>query len=484
MANKNFKVRNGLDIGDGLSISDTATFTTASNGNITLDPDGTGDIVFTLANGGNLTNTRNYVFGAVRNSTTESNGDIWALNVSSNTQPFRGINIDNSSDTTKLPAFIGRSYSNTSGFRSRLIFERARGTAASPTAVQAGDFLGEVCVTGANGSGTWINDSLSIVPGFFGFNAIENWTSNTNLGTIFNLSLAPSATTISSAANLVSCLSITPQTFASRSDAFTWANGKTGTTQTMSLDVSGNLTVTGDLTVTGNDIKKSGGTTCITFSGTNLTTLAGDLVITGNDLRNSGGNPAFTMTSDNSVTTVTGTTLTLVDSAAASLKGNKISYRRTFGCWHKVADVTAAAADTIYEFDWTNNVTPHVSTQGITISNTSRINFDTGGDYNVVIEMVGKNVDNADRTAYIWLAKNGTDISETAIKLVLTKDTTTMLAKDWLVEGLAANDYLEVRFAVDTTVSGISLEYTASQASPYVRPAVASATITITPVGA
>ena len=175
-------------------------------------------------------------------------------------------------------------------------------------------------------------------------------------------------------------------------------------------------------------------------------------------------------------------TLTLQDSSGVSLPGGKVNYRRTYGCFHKMANVTAGAADTVYAFDWTTDTNAHVNTQGVTVSNTSRLNIDAAGDYNVVIEMVAKNTDNADRIAYIWLAKNGTDLAETCIKLVLTKDTTTMLAKDWLVDGIAANDYLEVRFAVDNT-SGISLEYTAAQTSPYARPAVASATITITPVG-
>jgi len=235
-------------------------------------------LVLTFNNGGNLINSRNYVLGAIRNSTTEGLGDIWALNVTGTVQPFRGVTIDNSSDTTKLPGYLARSYSNTAGFRGRLVFERARGTAASPSAVQSGDQLGEVDATGYSSTG-WINDTLTVVPGFFGFTAAENWVSNTALGTNFGLSLAPTATTIATAVNLVACLAINPQTFASRSDAFTWANGKTGTTQTMALDVSGNLTVTGDIRINGNDIQNSGGTAAITLSSANATTtIKGDAI--------------------------------------------------------------------------------------------------------------------------------------------------------------------------------------------------------------
>ena len=310
MANKNFKVRQGLeapliaaddgttaitisnstgnialagtlDVQGGTITESTGALsitTGASNGNITVAPHGTGNVILTFANGGNLTNDRNYVFGAIRNSTTAGLGDIWALNVSASSNPTRGISIDNSVDTTKIASYLARSYGAAAGNRSRLVFERARGTALSPSAVQSGDQLGEVDATGYSSTG-WINDTLTVVPGFFGFTAGENWLSNTNLGTNFGLSLAPTATTIAAAANLVACLAINPQTFASRSDAFTWANGKTGTTQTMALDVSGNLTVTGNIRINGNNIQNSGGTAAITLSSANATTtIKGDAI--------------------------------------------------------------------------------------------------------------------------------------------------------------------------------------------------------------
>jgi hypothetical protein len=175
--------------------------------------------------------------------------------------------------------------------------------------------------------------------------------------------------------------------------------------------------------------------------------------------------------------------ITITDSAGTALPGGKIDYRRTFGCFHKTAAVTAAAADTVYEFDWTTDVTAHVNTQGVTVSDTSRLNIDAAGDYMVTLEMQAKNTDNQDRFAWIWLAKNGTNLSETAIQVKLQKENEQVITKQWLVEGVTAAQYLEVRFAVDN-ISGISLQTLASQASPFVRPAVPSATITITPVGA
>jgi hypothetical protein len=75
------------------------------------------------------------------------------------------------------------------------------------------------------------------------------------------------------------------------------------------------------------------------------------------------------------------------------------------------------------------------------------------------------------------------NLTETAIQVKLQKENEQVITKQWLVEGITADQYLEVRFAVDNA-SGISLQTVAAQTSPFVRPAVPSATITITPVGA
>ena len=349
----------GSGSGSTWTVSKSQTVASSSlsgAGNITLAPNTTGDIALTLANGGNLINSRNYVFGEIRNAATEALGDIWALNTTGTVQPFRGITIDNSADTTKLPGYIARSYSNTAGFRGRLVFERARGTAASPSAVQSGDFLGEVDATGYSSTG-WINDTLTVVPGFFGFSATENWVSNTALGTNFGLSLAPTATTISAPANLVGCLAINPQVFASRSDSFTWANGKTGTTQTMALDVSGNLTVTGDIRINGNDIQNSGGTAAITLSSANATTtIKGDAITLENNagtdyaVLNSTsatftqpvGLPVKTATQWNAITGAVGQMVCVSNSAQGSNPNGMIAFWDTTAArWSYIHDNSA-----------------------------------------------------------------------------------------------------------------------------------------------
>jgi hypothetical protein len=223
---------------DNININGNTISSTDTNGNITLDPNGTGDVALTLANGGNLTNTRNYVFGAIRNATTDSNGDIWTLDADSGgagTFPSRGISVDNSADTTRTAVNLIRNYSAVASNSPRLVFERSRGTAASPTTLSSGDLLGLVGGTGYSSTLGWINDTLPVMPATMSFSTSEAWSNNTNLGTQLNIQLAPTATTITTVANLITTIAHNPQTAVYRSDAFTFRQGKTGTTDLLTL---------------------------------------------------------------------------------------------------------------------------------------------------------------------------------------------------------------------------------------------------------
>jgi len=363
--------------------SGTITIANGVNGAVTLAPNGTGNIVATLANGGNLTNIRNYVFGAVRNATTLAAGDIWALNAATATQPFRGITVDNSADTTKNAGYVARNYSATAGNRSRFVFERARGTAAAPTAVQSGDTVGSVEVTGCNANGVFISDGLQgtatavVPPGILSFAAAETWSAGTGTGPIFGttflVQLAPSATAITSGATLVPIITANPQTFACRSDAYTWSNGKTGSTQRMSLDVSGNLIVSGDVRINGNDIQASDGNTNISLTSNTLTTFAGDVRINGNDIQGSGGSTAITLTSANTSTTVVGDTFNVNNAGG-------INYFQTFkdGSNHIAASVNQTRATTGDEFALINFTTQR-SADGINFTPT--LNNDVIGSF-------------------------------------------------------------------------------------------------------
>lgn len=214
-----------------------------------------------------------------------------------------------------------------------------------------------------------------------------------------------------------------------------------------------------------------------------------DLVLTEDDVIRTtfaGANisTAGNITASTFIGNLSGTTATL--SGNATVTGNinlgtnaTINYDAVYGCFHNLANVTAVAADTVYQFEWPN---VHINTNRVTVASNTQITIGQEGAYNFALELQAENTDNADRTAFIWLAKNGTDIDETCVRVSLLKEWKQVIVKEWIVNGLAANDYIEVRFAVDN-ISGIQLTALPAQASPYVRPAVPSAVITVTPVG-
>jgi hypothetical protein len=215
-----------------------------------------------------------------------------------------------------------------------------------------------------------------------------------------------------------------------------------------------------DLVLTEDDVIRT------TFAGANITT-------------------AGNITASTFLGNLSGTTAAL--SGNADITGNvnlgtnaTINYDAVYGCFHNMANVTAANADTVYEFVWPN---VHINTNRVTVAGNSQITIGQEGAYVFNLEMQAENTDNQDRTAFIWLAKNGTDIEETCVRVSLLKEWKQVIVKEWIVNSLNANDYIEVRFAVDNA-SGIQLTSIPAQASPYARPAVPSAVITVTPVGA
>jgi hypothetical protein len=137
--------------------------------------------------------------------------------------------------------------------RGGLIFENARGNETTPTAIVSGDFIGELSALGYATNG-YTSDYILATPGTAYFTATETWANTggpyptagtvTNAGTGYILALQPTATNLAAAnAGRVNVLNINPQTFNSRSDAFTWSQGKSGSNQMMTLGSTGNLTI-------------------------------------------------------------------------------------------------------------------------------------------------------------------------------------------------------------------------------------------------
>ena len=182
------------------------------------------------------------------------------------------------------------------------------------------------------------------------------------------------------------------------------------------------------------------------------------------------------------------TTTTLRVANGVTPGGNLVSVgttEKSYGCFHKTANVVATQANTAFSFDWFENVTPHVNTEGVTVTeaNPTQIQLSTSGNYLTTLEMLVKTQGNAPRDVFLWLSKNGNNIAETGVKIEVRQGSVEtpvyeLISKQWLLHDITSNDYIELKFAV-SRIDLMNLEYTAAQTSPYVRPAIPSAVITI-----
>ena len=263
----------------------------------------------------NVVTPGNLVKGAIRNAPTEAGGNIFSFSAAGTGGLTRGISIDNSIATTQRPGVVLRSYGGGlagGNPQATFITETAKGTAAVPAGLANGNSLGSWLASGyadtivGGSSPGWATDTTGSNLASVGFITTEAFTSGTtNLGTQCSIRTNPTGL-----GNVIqTSMAINPQSTISRSDAFTWQNGKTGTTQTMALDVSGNLTTTGNLTV----------------SGTGTSTIGGDLRINGGAIQNPGGTNAITLTSSNATTTIVGDNLNFNNAAG----NNSINFNNT-----------------------------------------------------------------------------------------------------------------------------------------------------------
>lgn len=189
------------------------------------------------------------------------------------------------------------------------------------------------------------------------------------------------------------------------------------------------------------------------------------------------------------INSVSSNVSTLSTAVSATQANVTLLQNPVFGCFHKTANIQAGAANTVYPFDWYANTTAHINSRGVTVSadSPSNVIISTTGSYTVALEMQVRSTVNAIREAYLWLAVNNVNKSESTIKAEIKSgggsgDAQQVITKLWLLEDIQANDAVEVRFAVNDP-SGISLEYMPAQTTPYIRPAVPSAALTILPVG-
>jgi hypothetical protein len=188
-----------------------------------------------------------------------------------------------------------------------------------------------------------------------------------------------------------------------------------------------------------------------------------------------------------SVTLATGGALTTTitderigyDSKIILIPASPAAYADTvpYGAFQDSTDQTAANTTTAYAitFDTTDY------SNGVTLSNSSRINVKNAGVYNIQFSIQFKNTTNDSQDADIWFRKNGVDVEKSNSRFGLAPRRSagdpyhTIAALNYFVE-LAANDYIQVMYRVSDT--GVSIEQYPAGTSP-TRPAVPSVILTV-----
>jgi hypothetical protein len=148
-----------------------------------------------------------------------------------------------------------------------------------------------------------------------------------------------------------------------------------------------------------------------------------------------------------------------------------------YGAFQDSTDQTAANTTTAYAitFDTTD------FTNGVTLSNSSRLNVAQAGIYNLQFSIQFKNTTNDSQDVDVWIRKNGTDIAKSNSKFGLAPrkssgDPSHVIAALNFFVSLASTDYVQIMWRPSDV--GVSIEHYAAGTSP-TRPAIPSAIATL-----
>jgi hypothetical protein len=157
----------------------------------------------------------------------------------------------------------------------------------------------------------------------------------------------------------------------------------------------------------------------------------------------------------------------------------RLTYLRTYGGFFNPNDI-ATTANTVANLDLPNTY----DANGISIVSNNQITIQRTGTYNIQFSLQVKNTDNAsDHDIDVWFAKNGTDVANSASQWTVVKnDGKNICVVNFVDTVTSANDYYQIRYAVSS--ANVTLEAFANITTPYTRPAIPSAIVTVVPVGA
>jgi len=148
-----------------------------------------------------------------------------------------------------------------------------------------------------------------------------------------------------------------------------------------------------------------------------------------------------------------------------------------YGAFQDSTDQTAANTTTAYAI--TFNTTDF--SNGVTLSNSSRVNVTDAGIWNCQFSIQFKNTTNDTQDVDVWFRKNGTNIDNSNSRFNLSPrkssgDPSHMIAAMNFFVSLNASDYIEIMWRVSDV--GVSIEQYPAGTSP-TRPTIPSAIVTM-----
>jgi hypothetical protein len=169
--------------------------------------------------------------------------------------------------------------------------------------------------------------------------------------------------------------------------------------------------------------------------------------------------------------------LTALFSALFGRRGGKW-INNPYGAFQDGTDQVAANTTTAYAitFDTTD------FSNGVTLSNSSRLNVAQAGIYNLQFSIQFTNTTNASQDVDVWFRKNGTNIDKSNSRFGFAPrkgagDPFHIIAALNFFVSLAANDYVEIMWR--TSDVGVQIEHYAASSTP-TRPAIPSVIATLT----
>jgi hypothetical protein len=149
-----------------------------------------------------------------------------------------------------------------------------------------------------------------------------------------------------------------------------------------------------------------------------------------------------------------------------------------YGAFQDGTDQTAANTTTAYAitFDTTD------FNNGVTLSNSSRLNVSQAGIYNIQFSVQFKNTTNDTQDVDVWFKKNGTNIDNSNSRFGLparksSGDPSHLISAMNFFVSMETNDYIEIMWRPSDV--GVSIEHFATSSTP-TRPAVPSVIATVT----